>query len=56
METSPANEPIPRVRGSWKYDEKTGEMIECPRADAYAEMIEREARKVLKRPSVVKMD
>lgn len=35
---------IDRVRGSWRVDEKTGEVVECVRADAYAEQVEKEQR------------
>lgn len=47
-----------RVRGAWKIDEKTGELVELVRADSYAEQKEREARdlkaRTLSRPSIVK--
>ena len=41
------------VRGSWKVDDETGELVEVTRADAYAEQVERD-RRFLPRPSIVK--
>ena len=42
-----------RIRGSWKIDPKTGTLVEAPRADSYADMIEREARKITAQTSKI---
>lgn len=42
-----------RQRGTWVVDEETGALVEQPRADSYAEKVEREAREVTPRRSNV---
>lgn len=35
-----------RQRGTWKVDDKTGELVEQPAADSYVDKVERERRAV----------